>query len=131
MPLHAGDTFHDAQGIHDKHRHLFFVISDPDTFPNDPILIVNCTSSQYRCDSTCILIPGEHPFIRTESWVYYKEANLADPAMFQQALSNALLMPNQSLSVELLDRIRNGAIRSDNTPEVCKELLLRHCPDLQ
>jgi hypothetical protein len=55
--------------------HLFIVMSDPDS--NDEVLVVNVSTlhNSEKADRACILDAGEHPAIKTRSFIpyYYAE----------------------------------------------------------
>jgi hypothetical protein len=49
--------------------HLYVVLND--TCKNGNNLIVPVCSAHQRCDNTCLLVPGEHKFIRHDNYIAY------------------------------------------------------------
>ena len=52
--------------------------------------IVLIANSEYKCayDSSCVLRPGDHPFIRPPSYLYYKEAVIYKVDLLQQRIED-------------------------------------------
>jgi hypothetical protein len=65
----AGDTFLRT----DNDRHLWIVLSDPAVDP-DTVLLVNLTTYDSRKERACILLPGDHEWVRKETCVNYQDA---------------------------------------------------------
>ena len=62
---------------------LFVVLTNPFDDTGDGILRVLLVSlssirSYYHYDPACILKPGEHPFVKQESFVVYKRAIIVE-----------------------------------------------------
>jgi len=60
-------------------KHLHIVMTDPIHFPElgyEEVLLVNISSikANQPHDTSCTLSAGEHPFIKHDSYVYYKDA---------------------------------------------------------
>jgi hypothetical protein len=56
-------------------RHLWIVLTEPEGSPPQ-VVIVNLTKNKPRADATCILMPGEHEFVKVETVVHYGDARL-------------------------------------------------------
>lgn len=68
-------------------QHLHIVCSEPMNFegrPPNSCLLLNVSSVVPKCDATVILKAGDHPFIKHDSFVYFRYASI-EPA---QALEN-------------------------------------------
>lgn len=93
-------------GIND---HLQVVISRPDEYP-DQVICFNFTSWKGdHCDPACIVQPGEHPWVKHKSFVYY-----ANPSILRSEVVEALHAPNRieswaPVSDEVFDRMLAGA----------------------
>jgi hypothetical protein len=95
----------------DLGNHLWIVISSATA--DGRIGVVSVTT--YRppdSDSTCVIREGEHPFIRHDSCVYYRRAELVALEPIASAKRDGSLRQSTSLSRELLRRVQEGAIAS-------------------
>lgn len=62
-------------------EHLHFICCDPvhhSATGKDSVLMVNISSitPHLEHDMTCVLNPGDHPFIKHPSFVYYRKASI-------------------------------------------------------
>ncbi len=106
--------------LDEKAKHCYFVISKVDADGN--VLVVNC--STYRDfsgeDTTCILNKGEHPFIKQTSYIPYNRARIM---AYEDVLK---LSPIRDVSPELYEKLRNGAKKSEQTPQKILVYILNH-----
>ncbi len=92
--------------------HLWVVVSDPKQNP-DEILLVNYSSRKpgVPFDSACMVNVGDHAYLRTPSFVYYRFARVASNAALEAQIASgeadASAWP--PVSASLLDRMRKGA----------------------
>ena len=115
-----GDTFLLAKrGIND---HPFVIISDPAQNPTQ-VVTANFTSWRPDEDQSCILERGEHRLITHRSCVYYDNRQLTQ-AQYQHWLETGAIVPQDPVSVELLQRILNGAAISPFIPLGNKQILV-------
>ena len=122
MGFTKGDTFVNAAAGSIR-PHLWALISDTDQ-STDEIVIVNFTTFRsLDCDDTCVIQPHEHGFVVHETCISYADAEITDVKRLRQALDRGLLTPQKRLSVELLQRIRDGAERSPDTPHKVRKVL--------
>jgi hypothetical protein len=114
----AGDTFL----VVPPYNHLYVVCSDPAA---DPIrvLLVSFTTFKPKEEDCCIVVAGEHPFIRHKSCIRYKDARIASVEALISLLGGSQMTRQEPVSAELLARIRKGAGLSDYLPEECRRLL--------
>ena len=128
MPLKCGDTFLLPKTSGDR-EHLWIVITDPDLATNKAVC-VNVTTQQTYSDSTCVLQPGDHPFISHTSVIFYQDARELDLTLVEKALTTGIkdfvCQAHDPCSEHLLRRIRQGLIASKHTPKgikaLCKKL---------
>ena len=101
--------------------HLYVVLDVSETPVGVPIgLLANVTSMCPDADLSCVLRPsddGMHPFIRHDSWVFYREMIEKDLDRF----SNERRL--EPMSTAVLRRIQQGAIRSRQTLPRFKTLI--------
>jgi hypothetical protein len=90
--MKAGDTFRQAEsapGV-DENRHLWIVLSDAATYPAE-VITVFLTTRKAKRDQTCILAPGDHPFIIHESIVAYGVAEIRKDSDLESLLAKGKL----------------------------------------
>jgi hypothetical protein len=87
--------------------------------------VVHChfTTRHRRSDPTCIIQPGEHPFIVRETAVRYDQAQICEAGPALEALERSIERKFEPLSAELLTRVRKGALDSPQTPDKIKTAL--------
>jgi len=102
-----GDTF-----LHDRDRweHLQVVLSDPAVNPSK-IVFVNFSSQPYH-ERTCVIEPGEHPYVKKQTYIPYQFAYVLPLAYLEEAESSGRLRKQAPLSSTLLQRAIFGASRS-------------------
>lgn len=103
----SGDTFIHAPATR-LSPHLWMIISDTDQCA-DKVLIVNFTSWNDNKDPACRVHSGEHPFVKHESCVSYRDARLVRVADLKKWESGTLITRKEPLAPTLLERIRSGA----------------------
>jgi hypothetical protein len=121
--MRAGDTFTFVDKKLDNH--LWVVISDPMLDVADPVVIVSLTTYKEGKDRTCVLEPGDHPFIRHPSVVYYIGAMDVSNAGLESCANEGRLLLQGAVSPEVLARVRQGAAQSPFIPEGCRKTLIR------
>ena len=121
MSIEPGGTFtckDDSFTGDDKH--LWVIVSDPNSHP-DCVVIVNLSSTFNKTyDPACDLKRGEHPFIRHDTFVHYREAKVVT----SKGLHAAAISHGQSVSVAVLARIREGANKTRLLPRAIKRHLI-------
>jgi hypothetical protein len=116
--LNVGDTF--LLSIPPNDKHLFVVIAPA---RSGKYLCVNLTSKRNNSDTSCVLQPGDHPFVKHESVINYKDTREVDPAVIQNQISRGNSQPYQSVSSEVLNRIQQGGLISKRLKNKYKEYL--------
>jgi hypothetical protein len=101
--------------------HLYFVITEPDE--ESKVLLVNITENEEGRDQSCVLQPREHPYIRKESVVNYREAILSDVQKIEVAISMQVATPDANMSDALLDKVIQGGKVSPFLKKDFKNLL--------
>lgn len=102
-------------------EHLWFVIAKPD---HDERVIVSVTTRDAEAiDLTCILMPGDHPFIDHESVIFYRKAATVAVNYLETIERRGELVRKPPAADALIDRIRLGAFRSQFTPNYVKKAI--------
>jgi hypothetical protein len=113
--LRTGDTLRvtDPNGSYDSH--LWIVVSRPET-DNDNVLIVNLTSWRCDKDQACVLDVGDHPYIRKKTCVNYPDSKIVSSQQLDALIQSGHLEKHDPVTMELLERIRQGAMLSRFMP---------------
>jgi hypothetical protein len=121
--LRCGDTFLIPKRGSEA-EHLWIVITEPDE--NGQAVCVNITSRNNESDTTVVLRPGDHSFVKKESVVYYVDAQVLDLAKVAAAIKakprSYVCTLHDSCEPELLARIQEGLQRSPFCPNGIKDL---------
>lgn len=104
--------------------HLWIVISDPGQ-DSEHILMVNVTSIKFGrdVDVACVLRIGDHPFIHSDSYIYYEKMKMVNAQNLQELLDTGKLVIQQNVTEDLLIRLRKGLMRSSHSKQKHKDLL--------
>ena len=113
MTLGTGDTFFAPWPDPGSVRHLFFVISDPQSDRERVLVVPLMTWDEDWEESTCIVRPGVHRFVRHGSYIDYGCAELVAADLIEERLESGEFKGHDRAGPELLGRIREGAARSD------------------
>jgi len=119
--MKAGAVFRLVTGA-DKHAKI--IISDPEKYP-DKVLFVGMTRWDPHEDQSCILLKDEHSTcVVPRTCITYSRGNAKASNTDLDAMVKAgLIKVFEPVSVELLARIRNGAMSSQRTPKDFKGML--------
>lgn len=117
--LHVGATIL-LPGTHQnpENHHICIVLSDPEDTDGRQVLYVPITTARKKCDETCILEVGDHPFIKHTSCVHY--------AMMNQRSEAHLLKVGklrEPLQPDVLGRVLDGVMRSPRSAPWAKKFL--------
>lgn len=112
--------------------HLHFVCSDPIYYPHtgkESVLVVNISSIKdgIEYDSSCILTPGDHPFIKHPSYVYYYKADIFGAENIALNVANGSFEVRQNCEDETFTRILNGFDISDDVRPKPFRFYEKHC----
>ncbi len=118
MPIEIGNSF-----LIKPNRivlpHLWIVISSPYDNP-ERVAIVNISTwrdeATHLNDGSCIINKGEHNFIKSKSYVVYREAKTPLVSQIEQAIQSDLIEPNDDCTTGLIAKIILGAAQSQFTP---------------
>ncbi|MCX8017631.1 MAG: hypothetical protein N2690_07025 [Rhodocyclaceae bacterium] len=68
-------------------------------------------------DETCVLEPGEHPFIARRSFVLYRLARIEPADKLLRGVKAGVLTPHEPMAQQPFERIAEGWMRSPHTPQ--------------
>lgn len=103
-------------------KHLFILLTDPQP-PDQSTLLVGVASvyDNIPHDPTCYLYPGDHPFIRRQSYINYARARIEPAPKLAEGVKQGLLIPQGTLDAALFARICKGLLESRRTmPKIKK-----------
>ena len=92
---------------------MFFVLNYPDD--NVEAVLANLTSMHTRADRTCVVYPGDHPFVRHESYIDYRHCRTDTVAHLRRMLERNYWRRHQDATEDLIERIVEGARQSEHT----------------
>lgn len=107
-------------------HHLFVLLNDPRDFrgqrPQSCVSVSLCTIRTELYDGTCIVRPGEHQFVREDSYVSYRQARVDPADVIHERVNSSTFIPHQPASPELLLRLLAGLRTSPHTKPFIKAL---------
>jgi hypothetical protein len=127
--MRCGDTFFfKPPGSSAPIDHLWIVVTDPQP-PDSLLVIVGVTTLRNNCDQTVPLKKGDHPFIASQSAVFYGDAQIITELTIADAVKNKSAQVRQACSPNLLKLIQDGIFASPYTSKkiilFCKQALTR------
>lgn len=110
-------------------RHLFALLLDPVVVagygPAPQVLLASiCTVKPgLIIDPSCLLAPGDHPFIAHDSYVDYSFTRMETRAHVDKCVESGAFTAKEDCSPELIRRIVQGALVSKRIPREFKKVL--------
>jgi hypothetical protein len=93
--------------------HLMVLLTDPVGPPGYVLTVDICTVGHGRHDPTCILQPGDHPFLTAESFVYYRDLRADVPAQrLIDGVARAEFVDKGLMQADVFQRILVGVNQS-------------------
>jgi len=105
-------TFLD-QPTEEKIRHLRIVITDASSDGEYLTVPIDTLKYPYQ-DKSCILHVGDHSFIKHESFVNYRFAQVISYPQLFNGLRKGVFVKKEDISDEVLKRIQDGARQTKN-----------------
>lgn len=119
--LPVGSTFLISTPPFFKIQHLYILIAAEER--TNMGLIVNITTSRDGCDKSCVVMPGEHRFLKHESVINYADSKIASISTIEEALAKGVIKPHDPVSPVLLKKVREGGLKSSAIPLKCLNFL--------
>lgn len=113
--------------------HLHIVCNNPVDYPrkqNVPcVLVVNFSSvdETNSHDVSCLVEPGDHPFITRSSYIIYRKAQILHADSIEEKIAGGEYTQHRPCSDELFKRIIDGALASPFTPTRAKRFIEKYC----
>ncbi|OGS94739.1 MAG: hypothetical protein A3H31_02710 [Gallionellales bacterium RIFCSPLOWO2_02_FULL_57_47] len=112
---------------HDLDRkHLFVILTDPVADPfnggKNSILLTSLSTLDTALphDPTCILHPGDHPFVARDSYVSYRDSRIIETAKIINGVASGVFVVKDLMDSRIVDRICVGLSTSQQTAEKIK-----------
>ena len=104
--------------------HLWIAVTQPDA-QTHLCAIVNVTTLRNSKDQTIILRPGDHPFIRHDSAIFYGDAMIVDARRLEAEIAAGLALRRETCSQATLKLVQDGVLASSFT----RMKVVRFCRD--
>lgn len=103
--------------------HLIVILSDPAKYP-DRIVVANLTSWKANKDQSCILKPGDHPWIKHKTVVNYRLSKITTMDILKRQIKfNMISVDSEPVTPQVLNKIIAGAGKSRMIPTGVKNAL--------
>lgn len=119
----AGDTFVLRKPGRNSIPHLWVVVTDPDD--DGKVVIASLTTRRPHSDDTVILRRGDHLFIRHETVIFYRDAQMPMASDLMNAVHGGAATMHAPFHLDILTDIQEGLDRSPHTPNHIKEYVRR------
>lgn len=111
-------------------KHLYILLTDPtdnpDTGTKDVLMVsISTLRSGMPHDPTCLLYPGDHPFIKWNSFVSYRTSRIEVAQKVQNGVAQGVFIPQGTIDGAILARICKGLLDSRQAPLKMKNFYLR------
>ena len=122
--IKLGTTFWGGSPDDPNTKHLWFVISDPDS-NHGLALIVNMTTYRAGSEECCVLQPGDHPAVKHESIINYLRARNVPVANIEKAHKSRpdCMVFAEAADLKLIIRILEGAQKSKRVNAECRDIV--------
>lgn len=120
--LEKGKTFRGITDVSQKgssYKHLRIVISNMADNGRALVIPISTVHSEtQRYDKSCLLLKGEHSFLTEDkSYAFYARAEALSQNDIDELVKYNKLIVYEDVSPELLQRLQEGARKSDQLPE--------------
>lgn len=113
--MECGDTFLMPAPGGPATPHLWIVITQPDA-TGWLCVIVSVTTLRYGKDQTVVLRPGDHPFIRHDSTVFFGDSRIVDARKLDALIEAGAAMKQEACPARTLKLVQDGLLASPFTP---------------
>lgn len=104
-----------------SYPHLWVVVTNPT--PADSVVIFNLSTNGPGCDQTCLIFPGDHPWVRHESYVCYLRGREMGRCAWDTMTRMGAASVKAPASLDLVKRIQAGSLASPHTTPLLQRLV--------
>ena len=109
-------------------KHLFIICTDKSD-RGDHLLVSVSRWRNDLCDSTCMLEPGCHEFIRYKSYILYRKARIERTQTLIDGVAAGAFVPKAPLDDAVFERVCDGILASPHTPYKAKRYYRRQADE--
>jgi hypothetical protein len=110
-------------------EHLFVLLTDP-VGEEREVLLASLSTAHPRCDRSCILVPGDHPFIKRASYVAYSMARIEPADRLLRGVAESVFLVREPVSDKTMAYIIRGLLESRHTTAIVKRFYQMSLPVL-
>jgi hypothetical protein len=105
--------------------HLFVALDDACPARQHAMVSFSTIKGDKSDDLTCVFEVAEvgHPFIKVRSFMFYRSPMVRDAAHIGDCIAKKTFIVREAVSIDVTDRIINGAFDSKFTPNYFKTYL--------
>lgn len=96
-------------------KHLFIILTDPCGPANQVLMVGVATLRDKGCDTTCVLKPGAHEFIKVESYIAYSFCRVEFADKLTAGVQKGAFVGKELLDEEIFGRVLTGLRKSRST----------------
>lgn len=118
IPARRATLLLPSPSVDDPNRkHLFIILTDP-VGDKQEVLLVSASSVKKNLphDTSCLLYPGDHEFIRHPSYVVYNMPRIETAPSLIKGAKLGQLIPKGMIGEDVFTRICQGLLDSTRTP---------------
>jgi hypothetical protein len=109
-------------------KHLFILLTDPQGVDGKLLLVgVSTLRAGLPHDPTCTLYPGDHPFIRNDSYINFRHARIECADKLVRGVRQGLFLQKDTLDSAIFARVCKGLLESRHTIEKIKMFYQSTC----
>ena len=112
----VGTTLLIPSGPEEK-SHLYFVLTDKCVEENHLLVSISTVPQRGFYDPTCVLEPGDHPFVLHQSFVFYRSPQVYSASKIARFVKLKYFQVKEDASPELIQKICAGIPASNFTPK--------------
>lgn len=116
--MRRGDAFVNVN--EGSYPHLWIICLE---FDDGSVLMFNLTSLENAADATCIVRPGEHPWVIKDSAIDYERARILDARKIAFLRGLNVMEQQVAASEALIQKILAGALLSKETARTYKAMI--------
>ncbi len=114
--------------------HLHVICNDPIFYPalaKECFLAVNISSIDpiLQYDPSCILKAGDHPFIKHDSYVYYRKADIFGATTTARLVAEGEISLHDPFTDVVFEKILNGFYQSKEVRPKMLKFFQRYCSE--
>ena len=103
--------------------HLWVIITEPFGSP-EQVIIVNLTSKKPSSDTTVVLSPNDHTFIKHETVISYSDARIVFSDYIKLRVQERDVELRDSFHHDVIQVIQHGLLESPRTPRNIKKIFI-------